>query len=228
MNVKNAVLPAKVEASMPAWDAAVNLGRKFLFEEPHGMQVGRLAVSLFDQLAEVLPLDREDRRLLMVAGILHDIGRVVSFERHHVHTFYLVSHSELPGFSAGERYLIGMIARYHRTSAPTTKHVSFARLNRGERSRVVRLSALLRLADALDRDHFQRIDEIRAYIEGTTLTLLLEGAGDLRLEKTAVMRKSTLFTRIFGFSVRAVRTAAGGAPNALFDPPATAARGGAQ
>ena len=79
--------------------AAVALGRHYVFDEAHAVHVARLAVSLFDQLESLHALGETERRILLSAGALHDIGPFVSFKRHHKHSFYLIANSELPGLT---------------------------------------------------------------------------------------------------------------------------------
>lgn len=191
--------------SPQVWDAAVDLGRRYQFEEPHALQVGRIAISLFDQLAAPLGLDPGDRPLLIVASILHDVGTVVSYNKHHRHSFYLIAQSELAGFTAHESLLAGLIARYHRKSAPSMKHSQFSRLDERDRKRVLKLASLLRLADSLDRDHVQRIEEVHAAVENGALALEANGSGDMLLETWSLEKKSKLFARAFGLSVKLVR-----------------------
>src|SRR5438445_13010382 len=85
--------------------------------------------------------------------MLHDVGSFVSYNRHHKHSYYLLYHADLPGFTDRERELITTIARYHRRSPPKDRHVLFQVLAPEERIVVRRFAALRRLADGLDRGH---------------------------------------------------------------------------
>ena len=176
---------------------AVALGREYGFDEPHAIQVTCLALSLFDQLYQALRIDENDRHLLHAAALLHDIGMGVSEARHHKISLALIARSDLPGLSAAELLLAANVARYHRRSAPALRHPAYAALNAGDRQRVVRLSALLRLADVLDRDHRQAVRRVRAGLRKSRLLLTVEGS-DVELPDEAVrLRKSRLFERIF-------------------------------
>jgi len=188
--------------------AALALGRRYLFDEDHGVQVGRLAVSLFEQLRPLHGLGENDRRLLLVAGILHDIGMFISYKKHHKHSFYLIVNSEIAGFTPREMLLTANIARYHRKNSPTPDHEAFQQLTAEERERVLKLSALLRVADALDREHRQAVDDVRVELRAGAVLLRAEGTGDLVLESWAVERKSDLFERQFGRKVRLTTGAA--------------------
>ncbi|HEV2146182.1 MAG TPA: Ppx/GppA phosphatase family protein [Longimicrobiaceae bacterium] len=187
-----------------AVEGAVALGRRCLFDEAHAMHVARLAGSLFDQLRGLHGLDAADRRVLLAAAVLHDVGTFVSRKRHHKHSLYLISQSELPGFAPGEMWLVANVARYHRKGEPTTAHDSFERLDPGERERVVKLSALLRVADALDREHLQAVEGVYAEADGGKLVLEVEAEGDLLLERWALRQKAGLFSKVFGLEVELV------------------------
>ncbi len=114
-------------ATQLAYEGAIALGRRYLFDEGHATHVARLASSIFDQLKERHGLSDDDRRVLLAAAVLHDIGSFVSSKRHHKHTLYLVSQSELPGFAPREILLVANVARYHReASRPRTTSSSSA------------------------------------------------------------------------------------------------------
>ena len=177
--------------------AAISLGRRFMFDEAHGLQVGRLAISLFDQLREIHGLGESDRRLLLAAAILHDIGSFISRKRHHKHSLYLLSRSELPGLSPTEMLMVANIARYHRKNIPSSTHPEFMRLSEENRKRTTRLAALLRVADALDRTHLQNVEGVKVEEESEGVELVLDCDGDCVLERWALAQKKTLFERVF-------------------------------
>jgi exopolyphosphatase/guanosine-5'-triphosphate,3'-diphosphate pyrophosphatase len=183
-------------------NALLSIGRRFMFDESHARQVASHAVALFDQLKEVHGLQASDRRLLQAAAWLHDIGAYISYKRHHKHSMYLIAQSELPGFSPAEVEVVANIARYHRKGDPTTGHEEFARLKSSDQRRVTALAALLRLADALDREHAQRVGTLDAQVQGGKVVLRLDGKGDLLLEKWALKRKAPLFEKAFGLAVK--------------------------
>jgi exopolyphosphatase/guanosine-5'-triphosphate,3'-diphosphate pyrophosphatase len=182
--------------------SAITLGRRFLFDEGHATRVGELSLSLFDQLKPLHGLGDADRRMLAAAAVLHDIGAFVSYKRHHRHSLYLIANSELPGFSPGEMRLVANVARYHRKGEPADDHEEFASLAAEEQGRVRRLAPLLRMADALDREHQGTVEAVRATVRDKELRLRLVGRGDLLLEKWALKRKAEFFTREYGLKVR--------------------------
>ena len=181
---------------------ALALGRKYRFDEAHGLHVARHALSMFDQLGAFHGLGEADRRILHAAAILHDIGTFVSYNRHHKHSLYLISQSSLPGFSPKENLLVANVARYHRRGAPKLQHETYAVLEREDQRRVTRLAAILRLADSLDRDHRQTVRRVHVKLQRGGLRLELEGEGDMLLEGWALKKRADLFQRAFRLPVK--------------------------
>lgn len=181
---------------------ALALGRKYLFDESHGRHVADLALSLFDQLAPSHGLGRSDRKLLQAAALLHDIGQFVSYRAHHKHSLYLIGYSELPNFSEREMLLVANVARYHRKSEPTSGHAMFVQLEADEQRRVTGLAGILRLADALDREHVQNVRRVSVSISSKEVVLTLEGEGDLLLEGWSLKRRAQMFAAFAGRKVR--------------------------
>lgn len=176
---------------------ALALGRRYRFDEAHARQVTRLALAIFDQLARLHGLGDADRRVLMAAAMLHDIGTFISFRRHHMHSLYIIAQSELPGFTTREILMVANVARYHRRGGPSPSHEAFAQLDADHQVRVRRLASLLRLADALDREHVQKVAAVSAVVRSDGVELAVEADGDLVLERWAFRRKADLFRATF-------------------------------
>ncbi len=181
---------------------ALALGRKYLFDEAHGRHVAALALELFDQLAPVHGLERADRKLLQAAALLHDIGQFVSYRAHHKHSLYLIGYSELPNFSEREMLLVANVARYHRKAEPSSGHVMYTQLEPDEQRRVSALAGMLRLADALDREHVQNVTRVTAAISDQEIVLGLEGTGDLLLEGWSLKQRAQMFASLAGRKIK--------------------------
>lgn len=178
------------------------MGRRFHFEAAHAETVCTLARQLFDQTRELHGLGGRARVLLEAAALLHDVGVAVSNDGHHKHSQYLITASELVGLSDEERRIVGMLARYHRKTPPQRDHEDFLQLRRKDRTLVERLTALLRLADALDRQHAAVVRGVSVKIrEGRVELRPILGSGDrtrLTLEARAVEEKGAWFAELFG------------------------------
>lgn len=180
---------------------AVSLGRRYMFDEAHGLHVADLALHLFDALQDLHRLGAHERTILMAAAILHEIGSFIAHKKHHKHSHYIISRSELPALSWYDMQLVALVARYHRGADPSERHRDFAALDPDHRRVVRRLSAHLRLADALDRQQRQLVESVSVRIDEDMVTLTPRGRGELLLERWALARKKRLFEEEFDRTV---------------------------
>lgn len=174
------------------------LGLKYRYDEAHARNVAHLAVRLFDELQAEHGLPRRERLLLEVAALLHDVGMYVGIRGHHKHSLYILSVSDIFGLSREDMAIIANVARYHRRSTPQKSHLPYMALDRDSRLNVSKLSAILRIANALDADHLQKIRELRILKGRDAFSLEVEGSGDLTLERLAMTALSSMFTEVFG------------------------------
>jgi len=178
--------------------AAVNLARKYGADEKHGVQTAALARAIFQATSSQHHMGEREQLLLEVASIVHDIGEFVASRGHHRHTYYLLVHSEVFGLSQMDLEIVANIARYHRRGVPQADHPAYASLPRPARLTVNRLAAILRVADALDKSHSQRVQNPKITVLGDELRIVVEGGEDLGLERMALDAKSGLFEEVFG------------------------------
>ena len=207
VGLKDGIAAELVEKHFRVWDydkeqdkilgAAIQLGRRYHFDERHAMQVAALACDLFDGLTELHKLGGQDREILRVAAILHDIGDFVNARSHHKHTQYIIDNSDLMGLTVEDKALVALIARYHRRADPSTNHASFKALGNKARGRVRMLTAILRIADALDRGHSAKLSSLKVAAKGETVTLLIKAVDDPSLEAWTLDRKGSLFREVF-------------------------------
>jgi exopolyphosphatase / guanosine-5'-triphosphate,3'-diphosphate pyrophosphatase len=206
--------PGSPFARRRRFSSAEAFGRSLRFEHDHGDQVRRLALSLFDQIAGPLGIVPEGRDLLEAAALLHDVGYIVGYRQHHKHSYHLISHAHLDGFTPREREIVALVARYHRGSTPRKRHEAWRKLSRDDRKLVRQLSALLRISDALDRRHSQGVREVTCRLDSRRVRLTLVSNRDLSVEIHGAREKVDLFRRVFrrGVSFRTTRTRASQSP----------------
>ena len=171
--------------------------RKCNWHEDHSSQVTRLALNLFDSLQSYHKLSDNDRQLLEFASLLHDIGYHISHKKHHKHALYLILHADLKGFAQEEIEIMAHTARYHRRSEPKPDHELFMTLTKSQKDRIKALSGILRVADGLDRSHYQNVQELQTEVTGDKIEIRIKTLGDAELEIWGAMRKRELFEKLF-------------------------------
>jgi exopolyphosphatase/guanosine-5'-triphosphate,3'-diphosphate pyrophosphatase len=181
--------------------SAAALGERYRYDARHAKHVAALAVSLFDELRSEHGLAARDRLRLEVAALLHDIGIFVSLRGHHKHAQYILSVSEIFGLSRDDMAIISNIARYHRRAGPQKSHLPYMALDSDARVLVNKLGAILRVANALDADHLQKVRAVKVLREDDQWVLEVDGGGDLTLERLAALARADMLTDVFGSKV---------------------------
>src|SRR5262245_53961730 len=181
--------------------SALDLGRKFGFDEPHASHVAQLCSMLFQQLRDEHQLSPRYEVILHVAALLHEIGLFVSNRSYHKHSLYLIRNSELFGLGKKDLLLAALVARYHRRASPQATHEGYSMLDRDERVAVAKMAAILRVADALDESRSQRIHQLSVERESDRLVISIPLVEDLSLENLALKQTGMLFEETFGMPV---------------------------
>jgi exopolyphosphatase/guanosine-5'-triphosphate,3'-diphosphate pyrophosphatase len=170
---------------------------RFQWEETHAQHVAATATFLFDVCRPLYDGPASDAELLEFAALLHDVGYLVTHDEHHEHSHYLIEHADLQGFRAKEVELMALVAGYHRGPHPDPSHDAFGRLSPGRRQRVRQLAGLLRVAENLDRSHFQNVVALRTSLTDTALHILVATKADPQLEVWAAEKHGGLFEASF-------------------------------
>jgi exopolyphosphatase/guanosine-5'-triphosphate,3'-diphosphate pyrophosphatase len=178
----------------------VKTARTYDPDPAHNEQVTTLALDLFDGLRSLHGYGPKERRLLEIAGRLHDIGwsRVVS-GKHHKLSRDLILELPIPGLNKRDRLTCALIARYHTKALPdASRHREFASLDSEGRELVEWLAAVLRVADGLDCNHANVVGKLTCEVRSEATTIHLESAGDCRTEIGRARQKQDLLERKTG------------------------------
>ena len=178
--------------------SAEALGHRFRFDKEHGRHVAALATRLFDDLRDEHRLGRRERLLLQTAALLHDVGIHIGLRAHHKHSQYVLSAAQIFGLSSTETAVVSNVARYHRGNLPMRSHLPYVELDQHERLLVNKLAALLRIANALDAEHLQKVTDVHLVRGDKGWVLALQGTGDITMEQLAATARTDLFTEVFG------------------------------
>ncbi|HVF89390.1 MAG TPA: Ppx/GppA phosphatase family protein [Blastocatellia bacterium] len=189
--------------------SVLSVARRYDYDAPHSHKVALLATQIFDDTHDLHGFGEPERKMLQYAALLHDVGYHIAHNNHHRHSLYLIKNSEMPGFTGNEIAVLATVVRYHRGSLPKKtqdararrEHEDFYALDRNQRAMALKLSAILQLADGLDRSHNQNVESVQASVTGTTVSFRATGKGDCELELWSADRKARWFRDIFRVSV---------------------------
>jgi len=178
--------------------SAVALAKKYDAMESHYKQVDNFAVKIFDKMKKLHGLGAREKLLLQTAAILHDIGKYININRHNLHSFDMITGADITGLSQLETEIVANLVRYHSHEVPSPLDTNYTRLDLYNRVLVSKLTAILRLADALDRSHTQKFDEIDVRITDEELVISISTDKNIDLEQWSFMDKGAFFEEVFG------------------------------
>ena len=181
--------------------SAVAVGRHYQVDLRHARHVAFYAKKIFDHLREEHQLNARDEMILAVACLLHESGLYVSSSSHHKHSFYLILNSDIFGLGSRDLMLAALVARFHRGATPRPGHDSYAALPRNSRLTVNKLAAILRVANALDRDHSPSVLKVTLQRREGGLGVVVSTRKDITMIQHRVDQRSELFEQVYGTRV---------------------------
>jgi exopolyphosphatase/guanosine-5'-triphosphate,3'-diphosphate pyrophosphatase len=170
-------------------------------ERAHAMHVARLALRIFDQTAGLHRCNTGERELLEYAALLHEVGMHVSYQDHQKHSYYLISHAGLRGFTTDQVAIVANVARYYRKSTPDPEHDNFAQLSEAQQDIVRKLVAILRIADALDRGRRRAVRDVAVELGEDTVQFHVRLRGDADVELASAAKRARYFGKVFATGV---------------------------
>lgn len=181
--------------------AVIDLAEQSGYDGTHARHVANVALQIFDQTVELHGYGGAERELLEYAALLHEIGMQVSFRGHHRHSYYLIRHSGLQGFTTDQVRIVANVARYYRKALPSLEHDNYTELDERLRGVVDVLSAILRIAAGLDRGRRQAVRSVSVEIGSKRLRFKVSERLDASLEIESARRKASFFGRLAGRKV---------------------------
>jgi len=182
---------------------ATNLCHRYNLDLNHAKHVAQLSEKLFAYLKGHLGLQDQDSLYLILAAYLHDIGIFVNNRSHHKHSEYIISSLNLFRLTDEEIKMIACIARYHRKATPAKTHFLYGSLPSESQILIQKLSSILRIANALDSTHRQKVKNVEFEVEGTGDIMIKAHVQDnFLVERVDFFEKKDLFEEITGNKIR--------------------------
>jgi exopolyphosphatase/guanosine-5'-triphosphate,3'-diphosphate pyrophosphatase len=191
------------------WDSILSAVEHYGIDSDHALKVRGSAMHLFSALRSIHGLPPEYAEWLSAAAMLYEVGDYVNRNGRHRHTYYIISHSEILGYTPEQRRIIAAIARYLGKSRPSSSDAPMKVLSSADRDHVPKASLLLRLARALNlsRSGAIRGMRVRPHDGKVDLNLITKPRSTVDLELWAVEKEENYFREVFGRELSATAAA---------------------
>lgn len=209
-NIRNGLIISRLE--LPTEDlkkefhrqiiaSSLSLLRKYHGDEKHALKVCEYSTTLYEALKNEMSGDARTLLLLEISAILHDIGIFIRMDEHNLHSEYIIHNSEIFGITPTENIILSTIARYHRGKEQPQDDEQFQILSRKDRMTILKLTAILRIADALDRSHGKSFSSFSIERQVSSIIIRTVGSKNVALERAALTEKGDLFESVFGYKI---------------------------
>ena len=169
----------------------------------HALRSAHFASVIFDALHARLELAADDRRLAVLAALFHDVGYARDVRDHQRKSFDMLRETSLDNVSDAERDIVAAVARYHRKSLPNIEHAAFGFMSSADQRRVRRLSAVVRLAVALDASHLGVVQSVEIQSASQPIRLIAHATGNVEVERDRLRENAAAFTHLTQLPIRA-------------------------
>jgi len=182
------------------WESILKAVDRYRIDRKHAMDVRGAAASLFSALRSVHRLPPEYGEWLAAAAMLYEVGDYVNRSGHHRHTYYIISNSEILGYTPQQRRIIAAIARYLGKSRPNVEDVPMKVIDSVDRPSVLKAIVLLRMARALNLSRSRALEKLRVRVHaaGVKVTLVPRRRTGMDLELWAIEKERDYFREVFG------------------------------
>ena len=198
---KNKILKSAHDFENDIIVSAKNMGKRYQSNKNHVNVMATLALTIFDKTKSLHGMQKRDRLLLQIAVLLHDCGKFISMSHSAECSYNIIMASEIIGLSHAEREMVANIVKYN--SMDILSYEEFAEssaLNREQYIKVCKLAAILRVSNAMDRSHKQKIQELRVNLKDTQMILTVDTLEDITLEQGLLREKAEFFEDVFGIT----------------------------
>ena len=177
--------------------ASENIARKYKVDMKHVENVQTLALEIFDRIRRLHGLGKRERLLLQIGVILHSCGSYINEIQTRECSYRIIMSTEIIGISHKERAMVANMVRYNTTSIPTYEELD-EDFTENEYITIVKLNAILKTANVLDKSNRQKIKKVGVTLKNGTLTITADTMADITLEKGLFHHGASVFQEVFG------------------------------
>jgi len=186
-------------------NASRNLAKRYKGHAGHTDLVEEGALAIYDAMKKYHGLGKRERLLLQIAIILHDCGKYISMTQPGECSYDIIMATEIIGLSHNEREIVANVVRYN-TREFDYKSGTDKKMSNSMYLTVAKLTAIVRIANAIDRSHKQKLKKLKVFLKGEELILQADTTEDISLELTLFSQKADFFEEVYGIRPILIRT----------------------
>lgn len=177
--------------------AVKHMAKRYHCDREHNANVAQIACQIFDKTKKIHGLNQKNRMQLEIAALLHDCGKFINMRRASENSYSIIMSTEIMGLSHKEREEVANIIRYNSSYFPDYRELR-GELGAGDYMTIAKLTAILRVANAMDRSHKQKASAYQIVVKNKQLIITIDTLSDLTLERGLFDDKAKFFQQVYG------------------------------
>lgn len=183
--------------------SAENISKRYMGSKKRGETLERIALTLFDSMKRIHGLGKRERLLLQLAARLHDCGKYISMVNLGECSYNIIMSTEIIGLSHKEREIVANVVKYnHEPFVYYYNTDGRGVLDEDAYLVVAKLTAILRVANGLDRSHKQKFKDVKTVVKDGQLVIQVDTEADITLERGLFTKRADFFEEVY--SIRPV------------------------
>lgn len=176
---------------------AENISKRYMGSKKRGETLEKIALVIFDSTKKVHGLEKRERLLLRIAALLHDCGKYISLVNLGICSYQIIMATEIIGLSHKEREIVANVVKYNHEIFDYYEEITSKTMDRADYLTMAKLTAILRVANALDRSHKQKFTDIKVQLKENELIIMVDTPEDISLEKGLFTNRASFFEEVF-------------------------------
>lgn len=195
---KKKIIKAEHDFEQDIIACAQNISKRYMGSRRRGETLEKIALTIFDSMKKVHGLGKRERLLLRIATLLHDCGKYISLMNLGECSYNIIMSTEIIGLSHLEREIVANVVKYNHMDFNYSDVISQnVDLDKEAYLKIAKLTAILKVANGLDRSHKQKFKDIKALLKEEQLVITIDTSVDITLEKGLFHRRADFFEEVY-------------------------------
>ncbi len=176
---------------------AQNISKRYMGSKKRGETLEKIALTVFDSMKKVHGLGQRERLLLRLATLLHDCGKYISMANLGECSYSIIMATEIIGLSHIEREIVANVVKFNHEEFEYYDIAKASTLDQESYLKIAKLTAILRVANGLDRSHKQKFKNVKTILRDDILTITVDTNEDITLEKGMFTHRAEFFEEVY-------------------------------
>lgn len=195
--VENNAITAAHDFEQDILTCAMQTSKRYRGSEDRAKTLSLIAEKIFDSMKRIHGMGDREKLLLRLCAVLHDCGKYISMQNLSECSYNIIMSTEIIGLSTREREIVANVVRFNHRDFVYYEEGATGNLSREDYMIVTKLTAILRLANGLDRSHKKKFTDVRIRLREGRLLITVSAKKDITLEKGLFGKRADFFEEIF-------------------------------